>query len=96
MYPDNLRAYEASCKDGSVKLGKMFIFQNNAGIKPKYIINFPTKKHWKDNSHIRDIENGLIALREDIKALNIKSIAIPPLGCGLGGLKWDDVKKNNK
>lgn len=91
-YHDNFKAYESACKEGSVKLGRMFVFQNNSEIKPKYIINFPTKKHWSDNSKIRDIENGLIALREDIKSLNIKSIAIPPMGCGLGGLKWNDVK----
>lgn len=58
----------------------------------KYIINFPTKNHWKERSRLEYIINGLDDLVEVIKKYNIKSIAIPPLGCGNGGLNWNDVK----
>ncbi len=91
-YPDNFKQYENACKKGLVVPGKMFIVDLNSITQPHYIINFPTKIHWKNKSRLDDIENGLISLKKDIKNLNIKSIAIPPLGCGLGGLKWNDVK----
>lgn len=60
--------------------------------KPRYIINFPTKRHWRAKSLMEDIDSGLDALRQEIVDRDIKSIAIPPLGCGLGGLQWDDVR----
>ena len=60
--------------------------------KPRYIINFPTKRHWRAKSRMEDIDSGLDALRQEIVDRKIKSIAIPPLGCGLGGLQWDDVR----
>lgn len=91
-YPENFKEYEQACKKGIVKPGEMFIYSFNSLFQPKYIINFPTKRHWKGKSQIKDIENGLYALKDDIKKLEIKSIAIPPLGCGLGGLNWNDVK----
>jgi len=59
---------------------------------PRYIVNFPTKRHWKENSRIEDIELGLSALAETVEQFQLKSIAIPPLGCGLGGLNWHDVR----
>lgn len=92
LYPDNFKEYHKACKAGEVKPGKMFIFSNSLLINPKYIINFPTKRHWKGKSSIYDIKEGLLALKKDIKKLNIQSIVIPPLGCGLGGLNWADVK----
>ncbi len=61
-------------------------------MNPKYIINFPTKRHWKEKSKIEDIESGLKSLIKEIKRLGIKSIAVPPLGCGNGGLDWDEVR----
>ncbi len=91
-YPQNFTAYKKACDNGNVKPGEMFIFPLNTLLQPKYIINFPTKRHWKGKSHIADIEKGLSALKEDIIKLGIKSIAIPPLGCGLGGLDWAKVK----
>ncbi|MCV5296057.1 macro domain-containing protein, partial [Escherichia coli] len=60
---------------------------------PLYIINFPTKRHWRQKSRLEDIEAGLRALVEDVRRLNIGSIALPPLGCGLGGLRWSDVRR---
>lgn len=91
-YPDNFVAYRKACDAGAVKPGSMFIIEISALTHPKYIINFPTKRHWKEKSRIEDIEAGLKSLVEDVKKRNISSIAVPPLGCGLGGLKWDIVR----
>lgn len=91
-FPDNFKAYLKACKLSEVQPGRMFIFKTQSSENPKYIINFPTKLHWKEKSRLDDIKSGLNALLIDIKNLKIRSIAIPPLGCGLGGLKWSDVK----
>ena len=91
-FPENLVAYQRACHAEEVRPGKMFIFQTGRMINPKYIINFPTKRHWKAKSRITDIELGLKALVEDVKRLKIQSVAIPPLGCGMGGLNWSDVR----
>lgn len=91
-WPDNFRAYERACKAGEVEVGKMFIFDCGGLVMPKYIINFPTKKHWRGNSKIEFIEEGLADLVKQIQRLQIKSIAMPPLGCGNGGLEWADIK----
>lgn len=90
IYPENFEAYRAACINREVRPGKMFVF--DTGLDPRYIINFPTKRHWRDNSLEEDIDSGLAALKTEIKNRNIKSIAIPPLGCGLGGLAWDTVR----
>lgn len=91
-YPENFKAYKQACDKGEVQPGKMFVYSLGSLFNPKYIINFPTKRHWKGKSNIQDIKSGLIALKEDIQKYEIKSIAIPPLGCGLGGLNWNEVK----
>jgi O-acetyl-ADP-ribose deacetylase (regulator of RNase III) len=91
-YPANFKAYKLACDRGAVEPGKMFIFDSKAMLNPRYIINFPTKRHWRGKSKIVDIEAGLIDLREQIVALDIRSIAIPPLGSGLGGLDWNEVR----
>jgi O-acetyl-ADP-ribose deacetylase (regulator of RNase III) len=91
-FPDNYTAYEAACKRGEVELGKMFVFHRNTLANPRIIINFPTKKHWRGKSNIRDIESGLRALIDVVKTENIRSIAVPPLGCGNGGLDWNQVR----
>ncbi|HIP50259.1 MAG TPA: Appr-1-p processing protein [Candidatus Pacebacteria bacterium] len=91
-FPQNFKEYAQSCKRGEVIPGKMFVFQTGQLTNPKYIINFPTKRHWKGKSKIEDIENGLDDLRKIMDKYNIKSIAIPPLGSGLGGLDWRSVK----
>lgn len=91
-FPENFRAYEAACKRREVQVGKMFVFETGSLTNPRYIINFPTKRHWRDKSQIDDIESGLLDLVKEIQARNIRSVSIPPLGCGLGGLKWDDVR----
>ena len=91
-WPENFRAYEAACKAHVVQVGKMFIFDNGALLSPKYIVNFPTKQHWRGDSRLEYIEAGLKDLVEQIRRLNIRSIAMPPLGCGNGGLDWADVE----
>ena len=89
-FTENFKQYYKACKNNDVRIGRMFITRQL--LKPKYIINFPTKKHWKEKSKIEYIKEGLIDLKEKIKTLKIKSIAIPPLGAGLGGLNWPEVK----
>lgn len=91
-FPENFRAYENACKKEEVQPGKMFVFETGNLVNPKLIINFPTKRHWKGNSKIEDIKSGLEALVLVVKERSIQSIAIPPLGCGLGGLDWDIVR----
>ena len=92
LYPDNFKEYEKACKRNEVIPGKMFVFPTGNLTNPRYIINFPTKRHWRGASRLEDVELGIVALREVIVQNNIKSIAIPPLGCGLGGLDWSVVK----
>ena len=91
-FPDNFKAYEAACKRKEVVPGRMFVFATGQLTNPRFIINFPTKRHWRGKSRIEDIESGLKALVDDVRERNIKSIAVPPLGCGLGGLDWRDVR----
>jgi O-acetyl-ADP-ribose deacetylase (regulator of RNase III) len=90
-YPANFRAYEAACKRGEVQPGRMLVFPISE-MPARWIINFPTKRHWRANSRIEDIKSGLDALIGEVRHRNIRSIAVPPLGCGLGGLDWADVK----
>lgn len=92
-FPDNFDAYAKACKNGEVRPGKMFVYKLDQITNPQYVINFPTKRHWKGKSRISDIDDGLKDLQRIIKKMNIKSIAIPPLGSGLGGLDWNDVRK---
>lgn len=92
VFPGNFREYEAACKRKEVVPGKMFVFATGQLTNPHYIINFPTKRHWRGKSRIEDIELGLEALVKEVKERNIRSIAVPPLGCGLGGLDWSDVR----
>ncbi len=91
-FPDNFDAYTKACHNGEIKPGHMFVFETKRMLGPKYIINFPTKRHWKDRSRYDDIAAGLPDLATMIRKLGIKSIAIPPLGCGLGGLDWKQVQ----
>lgn len=91
-FPDNFKDYSQACDKGKVRIGKMFVYRTDRMFHPKYIINFPTKRHWKGKSRLEDIELGLKDLVRVIKDLNIKSIAVPPLGSGLGGLNWEEVK----
>ena len=91
-FPANFRAYAAACQRGEVKPGHMFVFETDTLTNPRYIINFPTKRHWRGDSRIEDIQAGLKDLVTVIRELDIRSIALPPLGSGLGGLQWSDVR----
>ena len=88
-FPENFKAYADPCKRNEVQPGKMFVFETGQLTNPRYIINFPTKRHWRGKSRIEDIEDGLKALAEEIRSRDIRSIALPPLGSGLGGLNWE-------
>jgi O-acetyl-ADP-ribose deacetylase (regulator of RNase III) len=91
-YPENFAAYARACKAEEVLPGHMFVYDTGALTNPRYIINFPTKRHWKGKSRMEDIVSGLEDLERVIRSKGIRSIAIPPLGAGLGGLDWNDVK----
>lgn len=91
-FPGNFKAYAAACKRNEVQPGRMFVYETGQLAGPRYIINFPTKVHWRGKSRLDYIESGLDALIADIRRLGIRSIAIPPLGSGLGGLAWAEVR----
>jgi O-acetyl-ADP-ribose deacetylase (regulator of RNase III) len=91
-FPENFKNYEAACKQKEIKIGKMFVSERQSFVGPKWIINFPTKEHWRGNSKIEWIEAGLENLKTVIAEKGIKSIAIPPLGSGNGGLDWEQVR----
>lgn len=90
-FPENYKAYRKACDEKNVKLGRMFVFETDSLHNPRYIINFPTKRHWRGRSRLGDIEDGLQDLVRVIQERDIQSVAIPPLGCGNGGLDWVDV-----
>lgn len=91
-FPANTKAYEAACKNGEVKLGKMFVTRRDELMGPKWIINFPTKAHWRFPSKIEWIASGLEDLKNIIHEKHIRSVALPPLGSGNGGLDWRNVR----
>jgi O-acetyl-ADP-ribose deacetylase (regulator of RNase III) len=91
-FPNNFKAYSAAAKRGEVRPGRMFVFDTNQMGFPRYIINFPTKRHWRGKSRLDDIRTGLDDLVRVLREYEIKSVAIPPLGCGNGGLDWGDVE----
>jgi len=93
-YPNNYKAYEKACKNNELQIGKMFVtIDSNTTTGERTIINFPTKANWRKPSEYKYIEDGLENLVEVINNKKIKSLAIPPLGAGNGGLKWEKVKK---
>lgn len=91
-FPNNYKIYRDACKDETFKTGQVLVVQEGDLLNQKFIINFPTKAHWKGASTYEYIVSGLKALKQAIKEYGIKSIAIPPLGCGNGGLDWNKVK----
>ncbi|MBW7865769.1 MAG: macro domain-containing protein [Candidatus Hydrogenedens sp.] len=90
-FPENFAAYKRACDGNEVVPGKMFVFETNGLHNPKYIINFPTKRHWRERSRMADIEEGLRDLAATVVRLGIHRVAVPPLGCGNGGLDWGRV-----
>lgn len=91
-FPENFKIYEAACKRQEVAVGKMLVTKNYELTGPRYIINFPTKKHWIHPSRIEWVQAGLQDLARVIKEHGIRSVALPPLGCGNGGLSWPAVR----
>lgn len=93
-FPENYNAYKRACDEGAVKVGRMFVWSAGAlgADGPRFIINFPTKEHWRSRSKLSYIRAGLDDLVRQLKELSITSVAVPPLGCGHGGLRWEDVR----
>lgn len=91
-YPANYAAYRAACASNEVRLGRVFVF-DSARLGPRrYVINFPTKGHWRAGSRLSDIEAGLTDLVHVVRERQITSVAVPALGCGNGGLDWNEVR----
>jgi O-acetyl-ADP-ribose deacetylase (regulator of RNase III) len=91
-YPENFAFYAKACATHQVQPGHMLVFETRALTGPRYVINFPTKRHWRGASRMEDIEAGLVALVADVLRLGLRSVSIPPLGSGLGGLDWRQVR----
>jgi O-acetyl-ADP-ribose deacetylase (regulator of RNase III) len=91
-FPDNFDAYQQAVKRKQVQIGHMFVTENRTFAGPKWLINFPTKKHWRQASKLEWVVEGLQDLRRVVEEKRIRSIALPPLGCGNGGLNWSDVR----
>ncbi|ENM5835606.1 macro domain-containing protein [Vibrio metoecus] len=91
-FPKNFKLYKSACDRKEIKIGKVFITESGDMFNKKFIFNFPTKDHWRGKSKYEYIESGLDDLVTKIREYGIKSIAIPPLGAGLGGLDWTKVK----
>lgn len=91
-FPENYEAYVAACKAGEVRVGRMFVSPVDELDGPRWVINFPTKEHWRSPTKLEWVRAGLVALKDVIREKQIRSIAIPPLGCGNGGLRWKDVR----
>jgi O-acetyl-ADP-ribose deacetylase (regulator of RNase III) len=91
-FPENFRVYEAACRRGEVQIGRMFVAETGQPGQPQLIINFPTKRHWRSRSRLDDIRAGLAGLRQVLVDRQVRSVALPPLGCGNGGLDWRDVR----
>ncbi|MGE3344318.1 MAG: macro domain-containing protein [Vicinamibacterales bacterium] len=92
-FPENTEAYQKAAAAGDVRVGKMLVTENHALVGPRWIINFPTKKHWRNPSKLEWVRDGLRDLAVVLRRLNIRSVAVPPLGCGNGGLDWPMVRR---
>lgn len=90
-FPDNFKVYKKACDDKEIVTGVVLTVELNSINPPFYIINFPTKAHWKGKSKLEYIKQGLSSLKSEVKQLGLKSVALPALGSGLGGLDWGDV-----
>jgi O-acetyl-ADP-ribose deacetylase (regulator of RNase III) len=91
-FPSNFEVYAEACKRGEVQVGRMLVMETAQVMGPRFIINFPTKKHWQDPSRLEYVRAGLVALVSEVRTRGIRSIAVPPLGCGNGGLAWSEVR----
>ncbi|MFG1887498.1 macro domain-containing protein [Micromonospora sp. NPDC049051] len=91
-HPANFTAYRAACAVGTVRLGQVFVYDSGAPGRHRYVVNFPTKGHWRSSSRLADIEAGLPDLVRVLRDNRIASVAVPALGCGNGGLDWAEVR----
>ena len=94
-WPENFKEYKKQCERKELIPGKVSIFDTGdmfATSNPRYLINFPTKQHWRSKSKISYIEDGLDSFVKQLRDYKIKSVTLPPLGCGNGGLAWEDVR----
>lgn len=91
-YPGNFEQYAAACAAGEMAPGRMLAVPVDTDSASRWIINFPTKRHWRGKSKLEDVRNGLAGLTETLRQHGIRSVAVPALGCGLGGLDWEAVK----
>ncbi|MBP0614083.1 type II toxin-antitoxin system antitoxin DNA ADP-ribosyl glycohydrolase DarG [Jiella mangrovi] len=92
-FPANFREYSAACKKGEVEVGKVFVTERSDFVNgPRWVVNFPTKKHWRHPSKMEWIEEGLNDLRRFLVEHKVRSVALPPLGSGNGGLDWSRVR----
>ena len=87
-FPEMYADYKSKCDQNQVRPGTPYLWESDQ----VQILNFPTKRHWQENSYLEDIETGLKYLSENYQSMGIQTLALPPLGCGLGGLQWNDVK----
>jgi O-acetyl-ADP-ribose deacetylase (regulator of RNase III) len=91
-YPESFLVYKGACDRKELEPGKVLTHACGRDTNPRYIIHFPTKTHWKGYSRLAYVEEGLTALVAEVERLSIRSIALPALGCGLGGLDWAEVR----
>jgi O-acetyl-ADP-ribose deacetylase (regulator of RNase III) len=91
-FPENYEEYRKACKAGTVKTGELFITRSPELDGPQWVVNFPTKEDWRNPTRMEWVEEGLLKLREFVERRKVRSIALPPLGCGNGGLSWPDVR----
>ena len=93
LFPGNQRVYEDACRDMLLRVGEPYPYRLQDGENPLWIINFPTKQNWRDPSRIEWIREGLMTMNRIVMRRGIRSVAVPALGCGEGGLEWEPVKK---
>lgn len=91
-FPENYEAFRKACRRGEVAPGRMFVFETGQLTNPRLVINFPTKRHWRQPSRLTDIRTGLEDLVHVLRDHAVRSVAVPPLGCGSGGLIWSTVR----
>ena len=90
-FPAMFADYRRRCRQGEVRLGRPYLWRPEDGVGPS-VLNFPTKDHWRDPSHLEAIVDGLAWLRSHYRELGVASLAVPALGCGHGGLRWENVR----
>jgi O-acetyl-ADP-ribose deacetylase (regulator of RNase III) len=90
-FPEILKPYKEACENKTLRPGVIQVHERRDLLFPRYILNFPTKRHWKDQSYLEDIDCGLDDLIRVVRVRGIRSLAIPALGCGHGGLDWEIV-----